>query len=123
MDNIYDLQYKQAKQRVHDYIDMLYIQYVSKLRINKEISIQTNMRDKTPNPLTTDLIEEYLRKRGYVLNVMLKKPIWTRDFTCVSIMEDHVEIWHDIPKSKGPVVIHNSLLTGLPITLKYMEKI
>lgn len=119
MNNIYDLQYKQAKQRINEYIDMLYIQTVSRLNISKE-AIAKNTIDKT---LTTSLIEEYLKKQGYVLNLILKKPVWIKGFTCVSINEDFVEVWHDIPNNKGSVVIHTSLLTGLPITLKYMEKI
>jgi hypothetical protein len=46
-----------------------------------------------------------------------------KDFTCVFVNKNVIEVWHDKTKNNKSVFINESLLTGLPITLNYMERI
>jgi hypothetical protein len=83
-----------------------------------------SFQPKTVIPKTTvPVLEKFLQRRGYFQNKILDgSPIWTKDFTCVRVLEREIMVWHDIPNSK-PLLIKESFLTGLPITLKYMERI
>jgi hypothetical protein len=105
-----ELLFYDSKQKLKDYIDMLCIIEISKGKTET---------DKTINKT---LIESYLKSKGYTANFILRKPVMVKAFTCVYIHDNCVEVWHDIPNSKSQF-INNSLLTGLPITLNYMEKL
>lgn len=104
----------QTKQKFREYIDMLYIQAKSKLDVKDVKDIDKNISE--------ELIENFLKKRGYTMNYILGKRVMIKDFTCVFVANSHIEIWHDIPNSKS-VYITQSYLTNLPITLNYMENI
>lgn len=103
--------YHNAMNSFHDKLEMHYIHAVS--QINK----QSNKN------LSKDLIESFLKKRGYTLNYIMKKPVMTKGFVVVNIQDEFVEVWHDVPKKQDSVFIKESMLTGLPITLNYMERI
>jgi hypothetical protein len=102
---------EQAIKRINDHIEMLYIQALS--------SIGTQDTDKSIN---NDALEAYLKSRGYTHNTIKKRQVMAKDFTCVVIHDDKVEVWHDVNNSKS-AFIHGSLLTGLPITLDYYERL
>lgn len=109
-DNYIESLFERAKHDIDNYIEMLCIGALSEKRNNsKELSIP--------------LIENWLKRRGYVLNNILKRPVWVKDFTCVYVDSNYIEVWHDRIKNNKSVFIDTSFLTGLPITLKYMEKI
>lgn len=101
---------EQLYQKAVDRIEMNYIHAISKKDTNSDVE------------LNEILIENYLKKRGYVSNNISKVKIYTKGFVCCSIHKDSVEVWHDITGSKHNF-INGSLLTGLPITLGYMERI
>ena len=103
--------YHNAINSFHDKLEMHYIHAVS--HINK----QSN------KDLSKELIESWLKKRGYALNYIMKKPVMTKGFVVVSLQDGFIEVWHDIPKRQSSVFIKESVLTGLPITLNYMERI
>ena len=103
-------QFKEANKRIKDFIDI------------KCIDALSNKDSELNKVLNYNLIEGYLKKRGYVVNTLLNKKIYTKAFTCVSINKKNLEIWHDVNNSKHQF-IDSSYLTGLPITLDYMEKI
>ena len=111
--------FKEAQRKIDDHIEMLYISALSKVRkVNKDI-------DKS---LTNTLIEKYLKRRGYVENVILGSVIFTKGFVCIKIHTQNnelnfVEIWSDVPNKGKSHYIHQSLLTGLPILLNYFERI
>jgi hypothetical protein len=102
--------YKEAKKRIDEYIEMLCIHALSSGV--QPIDIE----------LTYQMIEAYLKKRGYSVNTLRGYKIYTKAFTCAIIHKDTIEVWHDVKDSKHQF-IKSSLLTGLPITLNYMEKI
>ncbi len=106
-----------AEDRLKNLIEMLYIQAMSKL--------SPNVKKETDKNISQQLIEKYLKRRGYTQNYILNRPIMVNGFVCVYIGDDYVEIWHDsINKLKRKsVFINEDLLTGLPITLNYMERI
>jgi hypothetical protein len=103
-----------ALSSVNEFIDMLYIQAISKARAEHIDEI---------SKLDVKEIETYLKRKGYNLNYVSGKPVMVKGFTCCYIQKDSVEVWHDVPNSKSSVFIHESILTGLPITLNYMERI
>jgi hypothetical protein len=109
-----DKDIKKAKARINERIEMLYIQAKSKL-----ISDSLELDKK----LDVKLLETYLKKRGYSLNYILNKPVMVKGFTCVCVNDDNIEVWHDKTNNDKPIYINESLLTGLPITLNYMERI
>jgi hypothetical protein len=109
------LLFDEAKRNIDDHIEMLCIQGRSKLLAKNEI--------KADKSVTQDLIEGYLKKRGYVMNSVGRQRIWTSGFVCVLVSKNHIEVWHDIPNRMSSVFVHESLLTGIPITLNYMERI
>ena len=104
-----------AKRNVNDYIEMLYIQSVSKL--------YPKTKSDTDKKLDSKLIEEFLKKRGYTMNYVLGKTVMVKGFTCVYVQNDYVEVWHDKTSNNKSIFVNESLLTGLPITLNYMERI
>lgn len=106
-----EMLYQNALYNFKEKLEMLYIQ--AKSKVSKE----------SEKVIDEKLIEDYLKKRGYTMNYLLGKRVMIKDFTCVFIDKDIVEVWHDkIPNNKS-VFVKESLLTGLPITLNYMERI
>jgi hypothetical protein len=103
--------YNKAMFDFNEYVEMLYIQAKSKC------SLETN------KGINEKLIEDYLKKRGYTMNYILGKSVMVKDFTCVFVDKYAIEVWHDKTNNNKSVFINESLLTGLPITLKYMERI
>lgn len=111
LDTYIESLYQKAKNNLNEHIEMLYIQAKSKR--SKE----------TEKEINDALIENYLKRRGYTMNYVLGKRLMTKDFTCVFVDNSIVEVWHDKIKNNKSVFIKESLLTGLPITLNYMERI
>lgn len=103
--------HKKALTNFNEHLEMLYIQALSKLSIDSDKKV------------TEDLIENYLKKRGYTMNYVLNKRVMVKDFTCVYFENDTVEVWHDKANNNKSVFIKESLLTGLPLTLNYFERI
>lgn len=110
-----DLLFLEAKEKIRNHIEMLYIQAMSKSFLN-----QTN---DTVKIINEKLIDEYLKKRGYTMNYILNKKVMVKGFTCISVKNNYIEVWHDKTNNDKSVFISESLLTGLPITLNYMERI
>jgi hypothetical protein len=106
---------KEAERDANDCIEMRYIQAVSKppLKAKKE----------TSKIINTKLVEDFLKRRGYTNNYVLGKPVMVKGFTCVYVQNTCVEVWHDKTNNDKSVFVDKSLLTGLPITLNYMERI
>jgi hypothetical protein len=111
LDTYIETLHQKAIRHVKDHVEMLYIQASSKQPKDTEKQID----DK--------LIEDYLKKRGYTMNYVLGKRVMVKDFTCVYVQKTYVEIWHDKIHNNKSVFITENLLTGLPITLTYMERI
>jgi protocatechuate 3,4-dioxygenase beta subunit len=111
LDSYIETLYQKTKYDLKQYIEMLYVQANSKQPKDTEKQID----EKT--------LEEYLKKRGYTMNYVLGKRVMVKDFTCVFIQKTYVEIWHDKIHNNKSVYVTESLLTGLPITLTYMERI
>lgn len=117
--------YLKAKYDLFDYIEMLYIQEKSKKKtiineyyFNGEIEISSEQI----TIINEKLIYDFLQKRGYVENFVLGKKIMTKGFVCVFVSREFIQVFHDIENCK-PMIIKESFLTSLPITLNYMEKI
>jgi hypothetical protein len=111
LDSYIDALHQKALSNVREYVEMLYIQAhsrPSRIKDDKGINIQ--------------ILENYLKKRGYVINNVIGKRVMVKEFTCVHVSDEHVEVWHDAPNTKL-FFIKESLLTGLPIALNYMERI
>lgn len=109
-----------ALKNISDSIEINYIDAKTRLSLNK---IETDKgKIIYSNELNNQLFENYLKSKGYVLNTVLGEPIFIKGFVCVKIHKHYIEVWIDKIKSK-PVLIKNSFLTGLPITLNYMERI
>lgn len=113
--------YKQALNNFHEKLEMHYIHAVSKLSLDKE-TLKHKRKILYTNKLDTELIEKYLKVKGYVLNVVLGEPVFTKGFVCVQIHKNNIEVWIDKIKSPKSVFVNESYLTGLPLTLNYMEK-
>lgn len=105
----------ETKKNVNNYIEMLYIQSVSK--------IFNRIESETDKALDSKLIEDYLKKRGYTMNYLLGIPVMVKSFTCVHVQDKYVELWHDKIDNRKSIFVNKSILTGLPITLDYMERI
>ena len=101
--------YQKTLKNFNEYVELLHISVLSRA---KEIDKQ----------ITEEMIEIYLKKRGYTMNYVSGKRIMIKDFTCVYYDCGILEIWHDVKNSKA-MFIKESLLTNLPIMLDYMEKI
>ena len=108
-DHKINLLFIEARSRIDEAIELSYINILSK----------SNSSDRT---ITNKLIEKYLERRGYVVNTLSRNRLLTKGFVCVAIHNNYIEIWHDIPNSKSSFV-NDSLLTSLPIALRYYEKI
>jgi len=106
---------RESEQRIADYIDMLHLQAESKFLVKT--------KNDTVKVINSKLIGDFLRKRGYSMNYILDKAVMVKGFTCVYVSGDYVEVWHDKTNNDKSIFIHESLLTGLPITLNYMERI
>jgi hypothetical protein len=103
--------FSEANQRINDFIDMLYIQGISK-------------GEESNKTIDENVIDGYLKRRGYAMNYVLGQKLATKEFTVVYNGGNYIEIWHDLPGKQGKsVFVKDSLLTGLPITLNYMERI
>lgn len=103
--------YQKALYNFKEHVEMLYIQ--AKSKVSKE----------SVKEIDEKLIEDYLKKRGYTMNYILGKRVMVKDFTCVFVAGNIVEVWHDKSQNNKSVFVNESLLTGLPITLNYMERI
>ena len=103
--------YQTVIHNFNEYIEMLYIQ--AKSKISKESVKEIDEKS----------IEDWLKKRGYTMNYVLGKRVMVKEFTCVFVNKNVIEVWHDKTKNNKSVFINESLLTGLPITLDYMERI
>jgi len=115
LNNYIDFLYKQAINNITEYIEMKYIQNISKSELNNTDEILKVIDDK--------LIEDYLKKRGYTMNYILQKRVMVKDFTCVYVYKNYIEIWHDKIDNNKSIFIKENYLTSLPITLNYMETI
>jgi len=104
---------KEANQRINDFIDILYIDAISK------VVCKNSPESKK---LTKKNIEDYIKKRGYVFNNVGKDPVWTKGFTVVRVTDNAFEIWTDVNNSKKSI-IDNSFLTSIPMFLNYFERI
>lgn len=112
-----ELRLIESKKKISDYIDMLCLDAYSRLDNPKE-----NVFAK--RTLTKEAIEEYLmKKRRYVQNIVSGKIIYTHGFVCVSLDGNCISVWHDTRLNPNVVVLKDGFLTGLPITLNYMESI
>lgn len=118
-DTYINAQFEQAKYNMSHFIEMLYLNAKSKLEY---IQLNRDSPIRIIKVIDDKILAKYLRRRGYVENYVSGRLIYTKDFTCVHIEKEHIEVWHDIKNSK-PVFVSSSLLTGLPITLDYMERI
>jgi len=103
--------FRDAKERINIHIEMLYIQAISSIQSKESIK-----------EITETMIENYLKKRGYIVNLLRGEKVLTKDFVVVKILDNEVELWHDYPGCAS-LFVDNSLLTGLPISLNYMERI
>ena len=101
--------YQKTLKNFNEYVELLYISVLSRAK-------------ETDKQITEEMIEIYLKKRGYTTNYVSGKRIMIKDFTCVYYNCGILEIWHDIKNSKT-MFIKESLLTNLPIMLDYMEKV
>jgi len=109
-----ELEILKAKSYIKEYVNILYIQALSKNDLKAK---------DTSKEINEKLMDDYLIKRGYVINYLLGKRIFIKGFVCVMYNKTYIEIWHDTHSKNKSVFINNSLLTGLPITLNYMEKL
>ena len=115
LDTYIEILYQKAKLNFEEFIKMKFAQIKSKELVGEKGEILKVIDEK--------LIEDYLKKRGYSMNYILGKRVMIKDFICVFCANNHIEVWHDkVPNNKS-VFIHQSILTGLPITLTYMERI
>lgn len=111
---------------LNTYIETLYQKAVHDFRENLEmffIQSKSKISNDTAKEIDEKLIEDYLKKRGYTINYILGKRVMVKGFTCVFIDKHFIEVWHDKVKNNKSVFVKESLLTGLPITLNYMERI
>ena len=111
LDTHIEMLYYKALHNFKEHVEMLYIQ--AKSKTSKE----------SVKEIDEKLIEDYLKKRGYTMNYILGKRVMIKDFTCVFVDKNSVEVWHDKSNNNKSVFVNESLLTGLPITLNYMERI
>lgn len=111
LDSYIESLYQKAMFNFKEHLEMLYIQ--TKSKVSGEL----------PKEINEKQLEDYLKKRGYTMNYVLGKRVMVKDFTCVYIEKNIVEVWHDKAKNNKSVFVNESLLTGLPITLNYMERI
>ena len=102
--------YQTAMFNFKEHVEMLHIQAKSKTEESVKV-------------INENAIEDYLKKRGYTMNYLLGKRVMVKDFTVVYINKTYIEVWHDKTKNNKSVFINESLLTGLPITLNYMERL
>lgn len=65
---------------------------------------------------------DLLKKRGYVNSMYKGFNVWMKGFVCVVANTDNIVVWHDL-ENTNKQVINKSILTHLPIVLKYMERI
>lgn len=111
LDTYIETLYQKAMFNFNEHVEMLHIQAKSKISA------------ESVKELNESNVEDYLKKRGYTMNYLLGKRVMVKDFTCVFVTKTYIEVWHDKTKNKKSVFIHESLLTGLPITLNYMERL
>lgn len=111
LDSYIETLYQNALHNFKEHVEMLYIQ--AKSKVSKE----------SVKEIDEKMIEDYLKKRGYTMNYVLGKRVMTKDFTCVFVDKNIVEVWHDKVQNNKSIFVNESLLTGLPITLNYMERI
>ena len=116
-----DYLYNTALNSFHEKLEMHYIHAVSKLSLNQDL-LKYQQKVVFTDKLDDKLIEKFLHKRGYVLNVVLGYPVWVKGFVCVRLHAKVIEVWIDKQRKPKSVFIYQSYLTGLPLTLNYMEK-
>jgi len=108
-----DILFIEARQQIKERIEMLKIQALSK----------PTKKEYDNKIINEKLLRKYLFNKGYVTNYVLGRTIYTKGFVCVSLKKDVVEVWHNKTSNDKSVFISESLLTGLPITLNYMQNI
>ena len=118
LDSYIESLYQKALHNVKEHVEMLYIQAKSKTD-----TIIEKGRLETIKYIDEKLIENYLKKRGYTMNYILENRVMVKGFTVVRVESTFIEVWHDKIKNNKSVFVNESLLTGLPITLDYMERI
>ena len=69
-----------------------------------------------------DIIENYLKKRGYTMNYSSRERTMIKGLNCVTIHKDFIEIWNNVICGKHIVIVGCYLIT-LPSALDYMERI
>lgn len=111
---------KNMRWKCDDYIDSLVKETREELHLI--IELKCSSYPITDTRTSKKVLEKYLQRRGYVANYVLGVTIWVRAFVCVRIHTTHVELWHDLPNHES-INVGTSILTGLPIALKYMEKL
>lgn len=102
--------YKKTLHDFNNYVELLYLKY----------SLQ--QFEDTP-VVFTETIEKYLTRCGFITNYVLGERIYTRNFTCIKILEkgEGIFIWTDIEGSTG-TYMNKSLITGLPNIIKYYDR-
>lgn len=81
-DKALELLLKDFHSKMNDYIDMLYIQAMNGL-----------FKEKSNVSLTKDHINDYLKKRGYIPNILSKKVIYTKGFVCAVLRVNNFFTW------------------------------
>ena len=79
--------YQKTLKNFNEYVELLYISVLSRAK-------------ETDKQITEEMIEIYLKKRGYTMNYVSGKRIMIKDFTCVYYNCGILEIWHDIKTVK-----------------------
>lgn len=108
------------------YIDSLYHSAINNFNDKLEmhyIHAVSHTNKQSGKDISKKMIEKFLQRRGYTENYIMRKPVMIKGFVVVSIHDEMVEVWHDTPKRQSSVFIKQSVLTGLPLTLNYMERI
>lgn len=91
-------------------------------------SLSLNLNKKIYKIIDYKSLCDYLSKRGFVRNNSSTNDLYTKGFICVQFNSnvynqvDSISIFIDKIKSKSNITLNESLLTNLPITLKYLER-
>jgi hypothetical protein len=104
--------FKEARKRIYQHIELLHLTALS--------SISKYDSDKS---LLHEEIIDYLKRRGYVSAFTKgREPIYIKGFVVVKVHDSYLEFWHDTHDKNKSLFLNDSLLTGLQLTLDYMER-